>query len=216
MTGVTSVIKGNNGHLLAQASSLWITDADEVLDLTYGRGLFWTEHTPANLVTNDLHTDADLALDYRALPAWMKSWCDVVVFDPPYVSTGSVRTSTLDRNRKGDISPDFYDRYGIGGSAGWQSVFADIALGMANAERTLRPRGRLMVKCCDYVESGARRWARRHVEDVAEALGLAKVDEFIHHSGTGPQPTKNLDGSPRRQVHSRRSHSFLLVFRKNR
>jgi hypothetical protein len=208
------VIRGNNGELLAQACSLWVKPDDEVLDLTYGRGLFWTVYEPANLVTNDIATDADLAYDYRALPHWMAQWCDVVVFDPPYISTGGVRTSTLERNRKGDLSPDFYDRYGIGGASGWQAVFADIALGMANAERALRPGGRLLVKTCDYVESGARRWARRHVEDIAESLGMTKVDEFIHHSGTGPQPTTNRDGSPRRQVHSRRAHSFLLIFRK--
>ncbi len=31
-------------------------------------------------------------------------------------------------------------------------------------------------------------------------------------TGTGPQPLTNRDGTPRRQVHSRRAHSFLCVF----
>ena len=42
----------------------------------------------------------------------------------------------------------------------------------------------------------------------------AFADLFIHHSGMGPQPKTNLDGTPRRQVHSRRAHSYLVVFQK--
>jgi hypothetical protein len=69
-----------------------------------------------------------------------------------------------------------------------------------------------MVKCCDFVESGRRWWGHRATQEAADDLGLDQVDEFVLVSGTGPQPLKNLDGSPRRQVHSRRAHSFLCIF----
>jgi hypothetical protein len=71
-----------------------------------------------------------------------------------------------------------------------------------------------MVKVGDYVSSGKLVLGHHHVVEFGLNLGLEQVDEFVHASGTGPQPTVNLDGSPRLQVHSRRAHSFLVVFRK--
>jgi hypothetical protein len=40
------------------------------------------------------------------------------------------------------------------------------------------------------------------------------VDRLEMVGGARPQPKKNLDGSPRRQVHAHRNLSSLLVFRK--
>lgn len=202
---VLSVVKGDNGHLIAEAARLWIGPDDYVIDLTYGRGGFWTEYRPELFISNDLHKPATCSVDYRNLPADWAGFFDVVVFDPPYISTGTKAKST---------TPEMYDRYGIGNARGWREVFTDIQHGIVEAERILKPRGRLLVKCMDYVESGSIRWGRRHVVDVAERAGLKQVDEFVHHSGTGPQPTVNLDGTLRRQVHSRRAHSFLCVFKK--
>jgi len=76
----------------------------------------------------------------------------------------------------------------------------------------LAPKGRLMVKCMDYVSSGGLFLGRHHVVTTALALGLKQADEFVHYSGTGPQPTENLDGTPRKQYHARRAHSYLCVF----
>lgn len=195
----------NNGPLIAEVAQLWIKPIDRVVDLTYGRGLYWTYFQPKSLVTNDLHTEADHHFDYRNLPSsWAQSF-DVVVFDPPYTSTGSYDTSTVQ---------DHYERYGLGKTKGWERVFADIAVGLTEATNILAPKGRLLVKCMDFVESGAIRWGRHHVVETVKTLGLRQIDEIIHFSGTGPQPLENLDGSPRRQVHSRRAHSFLLVFQK--
>lgn len=208
---VLSVVEGNNGRLIAEAARLWIQECDDVIDLTYGRGLFWSEYRPAHLVTNDLHAaGAEMHFDYTNLPPLWSEFFDVVIFDPPYISTGNRKTSTLADDA------DFYDRYGIGSRRGYQSVFKDVAAGIGEAARILRPGGRLFVKCMDYVESGAIRWGRLNAVSCAEAAGLVQVDEFVHYSGTGPQPLKNRDGTPRRQVHSRRAHSFLCIFRKGR
>jgi len=136
----------------------------------------------------------------------------VVVFDPPYISTGNRATSTLDKDASGSV--DFYNRYGLGELKGWQKVFEDIRGGVRECARVLAPKGRLLVKCADYVESGQIRWGRRNVIEAAEGCGLRTVDEFVHHSGTGPQPRHNIDGSVRRQVHARRAHSYLMVFQK--
>ena len=113
-----------------------------------------------------------------------------MVFDPPYMSTGNKQKSTIKA---------FYDSYGLGDFKGWQQCFDLIAAGMKETgAAVLRPGGLLWVKCCDYVESGRKRWGHDHVVNVADDLGLTKVDEFILVRGCGPQPDRP------RQVHAHR------------
>jgi hypothetical protein len=209
---VQSVVKcATNGPLIAAAATLWIGDHDVVVDATYGRGQFWTKCRPAHLVGHDLITDG---VDFRHLPE-ADATVDVVVFDPPYISPGGRDSSTLDA--PGRPNGDFNARYGLHYTPKSPAeLSALIAEGIREANRVLKPKGRLMVKCMDYVSSGGLYLGRHHVVATALALGMRQVDEFVHHSGTGPQPTENPDGTPRRQIHSRRAHSFLCVFQKPR
>ena len=193
---VLSVVVGDNCDLMVKVARLWIPPTDTVLDTTYGRGAFWTVYRPRHLIVSE-H-------DFTALP-YGDEFADVVVYDPPYTSTGGNDTSTIE---------DFNQRYGLGDIKGVNNLFAYNKLGMAECARVSA--GLLMVKCADFVESGHRHWGHQVITDTARELGLRQVDEFILVSGTGPQPKKNLDGSRRRQVHSRRAHSFLCVFRKPR
>lgn len=194
---VQSVVKAQrNGPLIAAAAVLWIGDDDTVLDMTYGRGLFWTEYRPTTLITHDLALDG---VDFRSLPE-ESATVDVVVFDPPYIAQGGRDTSTL---------PDFLDRYGlVNVPKTTQELDLLIWGGMVEARRVLRPGGRLLVKCMDYINGGRYVQGRHTVVSYAHDLGLVQVDEFVHFSGTGPQPPRP------RQLHSRRAHSFLCVFRK--
>jgi hypothetical protein len=202
---VQSVVKCmTNGPLIAAAATLWIEDTDLVVDMTYGRGLFWTKYRPAQLVGHDLITDG---VDFRHLPE-ADGTVDVAVFDPPYVSMGGRDTST---------AHDLTGRYGLLAAPSSPAELAVlIADGIREANRVLKPRGRLMVKCMDYVSSGGLFLGRHNVVCNALDLGMRQVDEFVHHSGVGPQPTENLDGTPRKQYHARRAHSFLCVFQKPR
>lgn len=130
----------------------------------------------------------------------------VVCFDPPYISTGSKDTSSVEA---------FYDRYGLGDHRGWKAIRQLIDDGLAECARILAPRGYLLVKCMDYVEGGHKVWNTFHVSARAETLGLQLVDRFIHLTGSGPQPMTNLDGSPREQRRAREVSSMLLVFTKS-
>ena len=186
-----------NGPLIAEAARLWIGPDDVVLDVTYGRGLFWTDIQPENFIAHDKYVGD--GVDFRHLPEPNAS-VDVVVFDPPYIAMGGRKTSTV---------PDMLDRYGLHEvpktPAGLMGL---MAAGMIEATRVLAPNGRLFVKCMDYVSSGRLVLGHHFVVTQAIACGLEQVDEFVHYSGTGPQP------KGRRQVHSRRAHSFLCVFQK--
>jgi len=187
-----------NGPLIAAAAVLWIKDTDKVLDVTYGRGLFWADYRPADLTTHDLAIDG---VDFRKLPHDNRTF-DVVVFDPPYIVQGGRDTSNVQ---------DFMSRYGLVDVPTTVSGLDDlISTGLAEASRVLAPGGRLFVKCCDFVSSGRYVAGRHKVVGWALELGLEQVDEFVHYSGTGPQP-KRL-----RQLHSRRAHSFLCIFQKGK
>lgn len=198
---VQSVVRcQDNGALIAAVAQLWIHEADLVVDVTYGRGLFWTKCRPCHLAVHDLALDG---VDFRQLPEADRS-VDVVVFDPPYIPQGGRTTSGL---------PDFLDRYGLFDVPSTHGELDNlIAAGIEEAARVLKPRGRLLVKCMDYVHGGRFRTGRHNVVAAAIAAGLEQVDEFIHYSGCGPQPTENIDGTPRAQLHSRRAHTFLCVF----
>jgi hypothetical protein len=205
---VQSVVQSQrNGPLIAAAAQLWINDGAQVLDLTYGRGNFWTEYRPAYLVTNDL--DPETAAEHNedfCKTSWPGASFDVVVFDPPYIARGGVDTSTV---------PGFLAAYGLndkgktGVASSVEAVQELMRLGIAEAVRVARPGGVLMVKCMDFIYSGRYQAIRHFVVASALAAGLEQVDEFVHYSGTGP-------GSWERQLHSRRAHSFLCIFQKGR
>lgn len=197
-----------NADLIATIAPLWIAPSAKALDLTYGRGLWWARYRPQHLVTNDLdHSrDTDCHYDYRDLPlAWTDTY-DLVAFDPPYTAKGGRTTSGI---------AEMDDRYGlVAAPATPQLLVHDICEGLQQAARVLRPGGILLLKSADFISSGKYQPVHLDLLVCAVSLGLEIVDEYVHHSGRGPQPTRNRDGTLRRQVHSRRAHSYLTVFRK--
>lgn len=188
-----------NGPLIAAAAVLWIKPDDLVVDVTYGEGNFWTHYQPDRLVAHDLFKGD--GVDFRALPE-LDGSVDVVIFDPPYIAQGGRETST---------TQDMLARYGLHEvPKTTDELDRYIADGISEASRVLKFRGRLMVKCMDYINGGEYIQGRHNVVEAARSVGLKQVDEFVHHSGLGPQPPG------RRQLHSRRAHSFLCVFQKGR
>ena len=185
-----------NAELIADVAKLYIGPDDVVMDPTYGRGNWWKTFTPARLITHDIRQDG---VDFRALPE-ADDTIDVVAFDPPYIAPGGRKTSTIG---------EFNDRFGLHETPATPIELADyIAAGVKECARVLRPRGRLLVKCKDYINGGAFFPGTHLVITAALDAGLRYEDRFEHIGRPGPQPPRD------RQVHSRRNLSTLLVFQR--
>lgn len=196
---VTSVFRGTNAELIAEVAKLWIAPDDRVMDVTYGKGKWWTVGVPMmSFVAHDLRLDN---VDFRQLPE-PDGTKDIIAFDPPYVAKGGRATSGI---------PEMDDRYGMRDAPRTPDEMMKVnSEGLLECARVLAPGGRLLVKSADYISSGEFVNAHWWVHLDGQVAGLELVDEFVHVTGPGPQP------KGRCQVHSRRAHSFLDVFRKGK
>lgn len=188
-----SVARGDNAALIASIAPLYLTGS--VLDVTYGRGMWWRRFKPDPFAGHDLATDG---VDFRALPYADGSW-DAVCFDPPYVPRQGVAPAT----RLEDAN--YRERYGLAVSRGPAELRALIAGGLDECARVAR--SWVLVKCCDYVNGRQFHLGHVFVIDAGVQLGIRVHDLIVHAAGTGP------GGSQITTVkRTRRAHSYLVVF----
>lgn len=191
---VPSVIAGDNADLMRKIRHLYL-EGRRVVDVTYGKGSWWRTYRPDGLTCHDLALDG---VDFRHLP-YPDGYWQTVCFDPPYIPAGGDTTST---------AGEFQDSYGITGGRSQRELEALIFGGLAEAARvTDRTDGFLLVKCQDYVTSGAFTPMSYRIFTEAQRLGLHLHDEIVHNAGSGPGGHNIVV-----QRRARRHHSKLLVF----
>ncbi len=187
-----SVIEGNNDELIAKVAPLYIRG--DVVDVTYGEGMWWRRFRPENLVAHDLHK-LD-GVDFTALPEPDDSY-DTVCFDPPYVPAGGT----------GANAKEYRERYGLTPRSRKQ-MDAMIAAGVGECARVLRPGGFLLAKCCDYVNGSQFHLGHVTMINAGEVAGLYVHDLLVHVTGSGP------GGHAITTIkRARRHHSYLIVMR---
>jgi hypothetical protein len=175
-----------------------------ILDPTFGGGKWWTKWKPDTLITHDIAIDK---VDFRKLPEPDDTF-DAVAFDPPYVSTGGRKTSTID---------EFNAAYGLTEAPRTPALLQELIHdGMTEMRRVLKPKGILLVKCKTYVSSGKLWLGPHHTIDHAHRLGFEVIDILQHLGDPGPQPQdrSRKDGKPVVQVHTRQNYSSLIVLKK--
>lgn len=202
-----SVFAGTNADLMAAVAPYYLTGS--VCDLTYGEGKWWDRFTPDPFVAHDkFKLDG---VDFCDLPEPDGSY-DTVCFDPPYVISGSTKSSTID---------GFHDAYGIGServrtartSEGYSEFEQFLRQGLSEAVRVSRRW--VLVKCMEFSQGPCVAQAVRFhdipykVTSYALDLGCYKHDQIVHHTGSGPGG-HNIYEAKR----ARRHHSYLLVFLK--
>lgn len=198
----------DNAEMIADVARLGhIPRTAHVFDPTFGKGVWWKTYRPRRLYTNDIDPDSEAEFheDFTQT-SWDSQCFDVVAFDPPYVAPGGRKTSTIE---------EFNKRYGIGKAPATPALLQLLINdGMIEMRRLLVPKGRLLVKCTDYVSGGKMFDGEKQTYNFAKALGFRYLDRFLLLGEPGAQPAKNLDGSRRRQVHTRSNVSTLFVFQR--
>lgn len=188
-----SVVVGDNSALMASVAPLYLTGS--VLDVTYGRGMWWNRFKPESFLGHDL---AD-GIDFRALPQEDASW-DTVCFDPPYIPTRAAQTASS--VLEGRFRPSF----GLEETRTKAQLDALHAEGLAECARVSRRW--VLAKCCDYAENRST-FVLGHVKviEAGIAAGLRVHDLIVHVAGGGPGRSRI------KELHrSSRTHSYLVVF----
>lgn len=194
-----SLFLGDNAGLIASIAPLYLTGS--VLDVTYGQGAWWRRFTPSAFAHHDL---ADDGVDFRALPYEDDAW-DTVCFDPPYIPSRAMHTSTK-RGRTHRLA------YGLTERRSRTDVETLFAEGLVECARVARRF--VLAKCCDYSEGGGS-FVLGHVSAIAagETVGLRVADLIVHGYFNAGGPT---NPTMRRVKRTRRTHSYLIVFRSPR
>jgi hypothetical protein len=131
--------------------------------------------------------------DFRQLP-YGNAGVDVVVLDPPYMQCGHY----INNHRCGAA---------LTGHMRHPEIMVLYRAGMVEARRVLRPGGTLWIKCKDENDH-VQNWTHITLHNIGLDLGLRPVDLFVLASR--PAPTRRW----RRQLHARKTHSYLWIFRK--
>lgn len=183
-----------NSQLMADCARLGYL-CDPILDLTYGKGNFWSLLPDTRVYSNDLAADieSEYSEDCTSTP-WAGNEWGTVVFDPPYRLGGTPTT------------PDFDNAYGINEYRTKADVKALIEQGTREACRIAGAFA--LVKVQDHVSSGVLQPQTAWVVNAAPPDAM--LVDTLHVIGGRPQP------EGRSQKRARHGYSTLLVFTKKR
>jgi len=174
----------------------------KVLDSCFGGGRFW-RGSKRRVIGMDiaLKYHPNVVGDNMGMPFRGKVF-DVVVYDPPHVP-----------NQGKDKLKDFNARFGLGGRSPKENgyTFSHTYPPFLNeAYRILRAEGILFCKITDYIHHHRYQWAHLELVQAAIAVGFVPCDCIVKIR-KGPI----IDPKWKTAHHSRRQHSYWLVFRKS-
>jgi hypothetical protein len=192
-------ITGKNEDLIPVVLNIYAKDGDTIADVTYGKGNFWKK---VDLVRYDFYP-SDIktnGYDFKNLP-YEDNIFDIVAFDPPYM-----------HGSPAPINDEFDKTYLNNEKGGWgyKYVYSLYLDGMKESWRILKQSGILLVKCQDQIESGKNYFDHIIIYDMAKEMGYIAEDLFILSRNQIPMMRHKY------QLHARKNHSYLWVFRKSK
>lgn len=211
---LSSVWEGGDGELLERMLEFYPSiNPEPILDATYNAGRFWTgttrnvwsmdidpQHNPRIVADNremvGLNTQTGDA-NYR-IPA---STFGTVVFDPPHVGPQG-RDKSVKR-----FDVDFGATMECGSEHGWSLSYLYPPF-LKQAKRVLKPKGLLLAKITDMVNSHRSRWAHCDFMTMAADAGFTVCD-LIVKVRNGPMRSSKWKTAH----HARKRHCFWIVCR---
>ena len=188
-----SAVVGNNADLMENIAPLWIKENDFVIDVTFGRGVFWKKLEGLPHRGHDIAKDG---VDCRNIPYDDRS-VDVVVFDPPYrPSHGS----------KLDDGNGLKKAYRLNGLDTINDVVELYRDGIQEATRVLKPNGRMLCKCQDMSYGHRLHLVSLDVLRIMIENDIDLADQYILVNNSRLSSSKW-----KKQERARRSHSILWV-----
>lgn len=201
-----------NGRAIADAAKLgWLPEP--VIDVTYGKGRFWSEYTPESLTTNDLYKPADHSFDHHhPFPVKMHGQYGCGVYDPDYKLQGKASEAFAERN----------EAYGVNVNKTVGERLEGIRRGVVTTGALVRVGGFLIVKVQDQVACGR---VNRQTGMVTERLGALPGWTMLMTEWVDANPEWRYEAclhvvhSPppqRSQRKPRNNFSTLLAFKRRR
>lgn len=193
-TGIIKSISYDQEELLRNIVDLHLDGRSFECDPTYSKGIFY-RHIPEPKYKFDLVAQVEevIEADARSLPLPDESLSSIM-FDPPFLAQSGKGSKIKDR---------FGDYPTI--EALWQ--FYEDA--MREFYRILKPKGVLVFKCQDTVDSGKNYFSHVEIMNRAAVIGYHPKDLFIllakHRMG---------QWNMKKQQHARKHHSYFWVFEK--
>lgn len=200
---VLTAKQGDNSDLFPDILALYVLEGSHVLDMTYGKGVFWKDidKSKYTLALNDIKEGlGNMTEDFRCM-SFDNEVFDAVILDPPYMHSSKYKSikKSIDAGYRNNTSD---------GAGSMESVHSLYTNGIKEARRLLKNKGIFIVKCMDQIESGKQK--RAHIWIWQNALDAGFVDEDLFVLVSLAQPALRW----KHQLHARKNHSYFLVFRK--
>ena len=203
---LSSVWDGSDSELLDRMLQFYPSIPPEpILDATYNRGRIWNGST-RRVVSMDIDPkfNPDIVGDNRIMAGICDNRFGCVVYDPPHVGPQGRDKST----KKFDV--DFGATVACGKAQGWTLSYLYPPF-LKQAKRVLKPRGILLAKITDMVNSHRSKWAHCDFMSMAEQAGFTVCDLIIKVRN-GPMVSSKWKTAH----HARKRHCFWIVCRNGR
>ena len=196
-----------NAEVFAEILALHVARGAKIADVTYGKGVFWqnVDTSQYQLLKSDLKTGVDCC----QLP-YPEASLDCIILDPPYMEGLFRRAGS--QLAGGGTHAAFRQHYSRGkptvGGPKYHEAVLDLYFRAGDeARRVLKPGGVLIVKCQDEVSANRQRLTHVEIINRYEANGFYTKDLFVVVRRNRPAVSRL-----KKQVHSRKNHSYFLVF----
>ncbi|HRU98639.1 MAG TPA: hypothetical protein P5092_14545 [Ruminococcus sp.] len=193
----------DQGEIIRNILRLHVPEGKIDCDPTFSTGAFYRNtgvDAPALRFDINPQCEGVTEADARHLPL-VDGSISCMMLDPPFLATKGKSLTAADGNiinRRFGVYPD---------EKSLHRCYCDM---LTEAYRVLKPNGILIFKCQDKVSSGRQYMSHVFIMNEAVRIGFYPKDLFILLA-----KSRLVAGWQRNQKHSRKYHSYFLVFQKN-